>query len=281
MEPAGGLFRRARPLLGTIVEIAIDCEDHAAVEAGFTAISRIHALMSFHEPDSDLSRLKQAIGGDTVTLAPETVTVLKTASLLHTASGGLFDVAIGRTMISNGFLPRDAVVHLNRFQGGMEDLEFVDQHQVRLKRRVLIDLGGIAKGYAVDRAVDALTQAGATYGIVNAGGDLRVFGHVPQPVTLRTGTGALLNLGEQSSCAIASSENSRTRRRSKGKIATPHIGRDGSPVIVDDIVTVSAATCMIADAMTKVAMVDAPLANRLLAPHEGRVIYAPHPKGRT
>lgn len=281
MEPAGGLFRRARPLLGTIVEIAIDCESHAVFDAGFAAISHIHSLMSFHEPGSDLSRLKHAIGGETVTLSPETIAVLRTACDLHKASDGLFDVAIGRTMVARGFLPRDAIVHLNRFQGGMDDIEFIDQSRVRLNKRVLIDLGGIAKGYAVDQAVNALTQAGATRGIVNAGGDLRIFGDAPQPVTLRTGTGALLSLGDVSGCAIASSENSQTRRRSKGEIATPHIGRNGRAVIVDDIVAVNATTCMIADAMTKVAMVDAALAGRLLAPHGGRVIYAPIPKARS
>lgn len=278
MKLAGGLFRRARPLLGTIVEIAIDCENDAAFDAGFLAIARIHSLMSFHEPQSDLSRLKLALADDVVTLSPETVTVLRTACDLHKASQGIFDVAIGRTMVANGFLPRDSIVHLSRFHGGMKDIEFVDHCRVRLNRRVLIDLGGIAKGYAVDQAIGALTRAGAAYGIVNAGGDLRIFGDMHQPITVRTGRGALLSLGEQSNCAIASSENSRTRQRSQGKIITPHIGLNGVTVVVNDIVTVNAATCMIADAMTKVAMVDARLANQLLGPHGGRVIYAPSMK---
>ena len=276
MEPAGGLFRRARPLLGTIVEIAIDCENDAVFAAGFAAIARIHALMSFHEPDSDLSRLKLAMGGDVVTLSPETMTVLRTACDLHTASHGIFDVTIGRAMIANGFLPRDDAMHLGQFRGGMADIECIDQDRVCLSKRVIIDLGGIAKGFAVDMAVDALAKAGAAYGIVNAGGDLRIFGEISQPIVVRTGRGALLSLGDQSNCAIASSENSRTRRRFHGEIVTPHIGLNGRAVVVDDIVTVRAATCMMADAMTKVAMIDASLANQILAPHGGQVVCAPH-----
>ena len=72
--------------------------------------------------------------------------------------------------------------------------------------------------------------------------------------------------------AVASSENSRTRRTIQGRIATPHIGRDDRPAIIDQTVTVTASTCIIADAMTKVAMVDPDLADQLLLAHDGQVV---------
>ena len=72
--------------------------------------------------------------------------------------------------------------------------------------------------------------------------------------------------------ALASSENSRTRRTYQGRITTPHIGRDNRPAIIDHTVTVTANTCIIADAMTKVAMVDPDLADQLLAAHGGQVV---------
>jgi thiamine biosynthesis lipoprotein len=58
----------------------------------------------------------------------------------------------------------------------------------------------------------------------------------------------------------------------QGRLVTPHIGRDGQPVVADQTITVTASTCVIADAMTKVAMVDPGLADRLLANHDGGVV---------
>ena len=54
---------------------------------------------------------------------------------------------------------------------------------------MLLDLGGIAKGFAVDQAIHALRRGGCSEAIVNAGGDLRRFGRTPHPIYLRRGTG--------------------------------------------------------------------------------------------
>jgi FAD:protein FMN transferase len=274
-----GLVRRARPLLGTIVEIAIPAEladkVDVAFEASFAAIADVHSSMSFHERDSDLGKIRRAMPGETIDLAPGTMTVLRAAIDLHRESGGIFDVAIGRHLVGAGLLPRDDIIHLSRFAGTMADIEIVDTSRIRLHKRLLVDLGGIAKGYAVDVAVAALVAAGVDYGIVNAGGDMRIFGDIAQPVTLQTGRGELIFAGTGLNCAIASSENTKSRKRIRGEIATPHVLSDGSWTIIDELISVTASSCMIADALTKVAMIDVALANRMLFPHGGRVIYSP------
>jgi FAD:protein FMN transferase len=271
----GGLVRRARPLLGTLVEIAIPTERQTAFEAGFAAISRVQQLMSFHEASSDLGRINRARIGEIIALAPETTAVLRTALELHQESGGIFDIAIAHHLVRTGLLPCDDIAKLGQIAGTMADIEILDDHCIRLHRRALLDLGGIAKGYAVDAAVAALIAAGADQGIVNAGGDMRIFGDIVEPVTLRTGHGHLIDAGLRSDCAIASSENARSRFQTRGSTVTPHVLSDGNSVIIDDLVSVTASTCMIADAMTKVAMIDLELAGRMLASRSGQVLYSP------
>jgi len=271
MGSAADLVRRVQPWLGTLVEIGVAGGHNAAVEAAFAEIARIHRLMSFHEDASDIARLRAAAVGDVI-LDADTVAVLRIAAKLHWATGGLFDVAIGRQLVRNGFLPRVNVTNLARFSGTMRDIEIIDDTSVRLHRPILIDLGGIAKGYAVDCAVAVLRDAGVGFGIVNAGGDLRVFGPVATPIEVRVGGGALSAPFEVTDCAVASSENTRLRRRVDGRTVTPHLGVDRRSVIVDLAVTVIADTCVVADAMTKVAAVDPDLADRLLARHRGYVV---------
>lgn len=272
----GTLTRRARPWLGTLVEIALPTEETDAFDAGFGAIARVHQLMSFHDPASDLGRLRKARPCSVTQVAPETADVLACAIDLHGRSDGLFDITIGRNLVRGGFLPHEGLVHLNRFPGRMPDISLVGPREVRQERIALIDLGGIAKGYAVDRAVEALIDHGVPAGIVNAGGDLRIFGDLRQTVLLRRGDGRMLELDDVCDLAIASSENRLSRHKRQGETRTPHVGPSGRAVTIDGLVSVAADRCMIADAITKVAMTDRALADRLLDPHGGRVLYCDH-----
>lgn len=270
------MTRRARPLLGTLVEIALPTNEASAFDAGFAAIADIHRLMSFHDVASDLGRLRRARPGSVTIVAPETTEVLACAIALHHQSNGLFDITVGRKLVRSGFLPRDGLVHVNRFSGRMPDISITGPCRVHQERIALIDLGGIAKGYAVDRAVEALQARGVPSGMVNAGGDLRIFGGLGQSVLLRRGDGRILELANVRDLAIASSENRLNRRQRQGDTRTPHIGPAGEAVKIDGLVSVAARSCMIADAMTKIAMTDSLLAERLLEPHDGRVLYCSH-----
>lgn len=272
MTASGNLVRRARPWLGTIVEIGVTSGHESAIEAGFAEIARIHQLMSFHEATSDLAKLRAANAGELVEVDADTVAVMRIAADLHQKTNGLFNIAIGRQLVRTGFLPRMDVRNLALFNGDASDIEIVGDGHIRMRRRVLIDMGGIAKGYAVDCAVAALQAAGVQQGIVNAGGDLRVFGDAREPIQLRAAHGGYGAAFAIQNCAVASSENYRTQRTFGGQTATPHIGRNNQSVVVDQIITVAASTCVIADAMTKVAIVDPALADRLLAAHYGQVI---------
>ena len=117
---------------------------------------------------------------------------------------------------------------------------------VQLRRRARRDLGGIAKGFAVDVAVAVLRRCGARSGSVNAGGDLRVFGPVEQTVRIRlpgdASTAAPLLALHEGSCATSGSYFG--SRQIDARRRRTHCS--------DYSVTVRARTCMVADALTKV-----------------------------
>jgi FAD:protein FMN transferase len=259
-----GLIRRAQPWFGTIVEIAVPAGQEAAIEAGFAQIRHVHERMSYHDAGSDLELMRNAAIGTLVTVDAETVNVLRIAARLYVESDGLFDVTVGRELAMSKFLPLRGPYDLARVIGAASDIEIVDDTHIRCHAPVLIDLGGIAKGHGVDLAVTALIAAGCTHGIVNAGGDLRVFGDVPQPIWLNCADGRLVEPIHITNAAVATSSNLHNRRRSARREMTPHIGRNGTPIIADYAVSVIAPTCVIADAMTKIAMADAVLAAKML-----------------
>lgn len=259
---------RCRPLLGTFVEITAPEGWGAAVDAAFEAMAHVHARMSFHEAASDLAAIRQAEPGRAIRLDRETVAVLRLSLDLHESTGGLFDVTVGRQLVASGFLPAEGIGPLERFDGTMADILIRDDTHIRTRRPMLVDLGGIAKGYAVDRAVEVLIAHGAPLGLVNAGGDLRAFGEIDWTVALRDADNVVRSQTVVRNCAVASSANLLGRR----SLQTPHIGRGGQAILADHRTTVVAQSCAIADAMTKVAMIDADLADGVLARFEGKVV---------
>ncbi|PAL19783.1 FAD:protein FMN transferase [Sphingopyxis sp. GW247-27LB] len=269
------MITRCRPLLGTFVEITVPVGQEAAADRSFAAVEHVHRAMSFHEGGSDLARLRAATPGEAIEVDAETVRVLRLALDLFRATDGLFDVTTGRQLVRAGFLPRAGIARLAAFPGTSADIEVVDDHHIRLARRVLIDLGGIAKGHAVDRAIEALTDAGVAEGLVNAGGDLRVFGDRDWPVALRDADDVVRHAVQARNCAMASSANLMNRRRFRGQEQSPHIGRGGRPVLTTGRVSVVAPRCILADAMTKVAMADPELAGQVMATYGGYLLASP------
>lgn len=266
------MLTRCKPLLGTFVEITVPESAAGAVDGAFAAIADVHALMSFHDEGSDLAALRRAPAGTAVKVAPATVEVLRVALYLHRESGGMFDVTIGRELVRSGFLPRPEGPLPSSHPGTSADIEIIDDCHVRCHMPMLIDLGGIAKGYAVDRAVTGLRTCGVGEGLVNAGGDMRMFGPREWQVQLRDGDGGVRNSIALADCAIASSANRDNRRRRWGRTHTPHIGAGRIPVVAEGRISVIAESCIIADAMTKVVMADLVIAQAVLARRGARVL---------
>ena len=237
---------RQKPLLGTFVEISAEGTDRAgtlaAITAAFGVIEHIHQSLSFQNGDSDLTRLNRARGA-WVDLPSDALRLLRLARAMGRASGGLFNATVGGQMVALGVLP-DHGFGAYLPVGSADDTE-IDGSRARLRRGVLVTLDGIAKGYAVDRAVRVLKRHGVASGIVNAGGDLRVFGDIAEPVSRRELDGSLTPVGLLKAGALATSMRHQVPDdRFPGHI----VGAGGSGVF-----TVMAAQAWRADALTKVA----------------------------
>lgn len=263
-------YKRLRPLLGTYVEIGIDpqiSDPEKIVTRAFRAIEKVHQLLSFHDSKSDLSSLNQS-SLKFVELNPLSIEVLKKAQAMTKASGGLFNFTVGGTLVRSGFLP---VHQRNEFldAGDFSDLE-LNGRKARLKKPVRITLDGIAKGFAVDLAVQTLKKAGVTSGYVNAGGDVRIFGSAQVPLYLRNNHGSLEKLGLFSNTAIATSHNS----KKKNPRFPGHIVSTTKKPILNGTWTVLAKSAWKADALTKVAsqIADPAERDRILKKLGGRLL---------
>jgi FAD:protein FMN transferase len=263
MRPASSSVRRAQPLLGTFVEITVTgastASMHAAVDDAFAAVAMVHQLMSFHDAASDVSRVNRRAAAEAVRVHPWTYEVLEAAADLHRRSDGVFDVAIAPELQGLGLLPPppDEMPRMTR-SGTAGAIELLADRHVRFAEPgVRIDLGGIAKGFAVDRAIGVLVGAGMIGGLVNAGGDLRSFGidghrvHLRDPRDPRRALGtitvndvALATTGGRFDPFLEAGP-----RRSA--VIDPRC-REAVPAILG--ATVRAPSCVLADALTKVVM---------------------------
>src|SRR5579863_2754915 len=264
MATASDRPRRAKPMLGTFVEIELagvdKSEMNTAIDAAFEAVARVHRLMSFHEQDSDVSRLNRDACFRAVGVHAWTYQVLEAAVEMHQRSSGMFDVAVAPVLQALGLLPRlHGDMPISEGARAFDAIELLDGQSVRFRHAdVRIDLGGIAKGFAVDRAIEVLRGSLATSGLVNAGGDLAVFGPEPQMVHLRhprDPRGMICSV-EVTNEAVASTARRFDPFRAAGTM-DPAIIDPGNrkPAQGIDGVTVRAHSCMIADALTKIVMI--------------------------
>jgi thiamine biosynthesis lipoprotein len=230
------IVRRARPLLGTLVEVGVvgrDDRAHAWIAAAFDAVAEVQARLSRFDPESDVARFNALLDGAAIELvSTDTRTVLRACAALRDASDGAFDVSLG------------SAAHGWRLDGA---------RLVKTDARTRLDLGGIGKGHAVDRAIEALGGAGARAGWVNAGGDLRVFG-LALPIELRDeSAGGTRRFGTLEGGAFATSRFGPDAR-------SPLAGRPRATHV-----SVAAPTCLLADALTKVVAVSGDAHHPLLA----------------
>lgn len=263
--------RHARPWLGTLVEISAQgAEADLAIAAGFAAVAEVHALMSFHADDSDVARINRSLPGQTLTIAPLTTAVLAFSLHLQQRSQGCFNVAIADVLVRHGMLPGADIA-----EEALDcPLVLLPGDRVRRVGPGRIDLGGVAKGHAVDAAIDAMRAFAVESAMVNAGGDMRCFG-VPQPVHVRhpQAPGLLVALGVLTDAALATSSGYHARREDVALAPEPLVDPVSRSCMGWGMsVSVIADTCMVADALTKVVRLNPALSLTLLDAYAARAI---------
>ncbi|MGK0222198.1 MAG: thiamine biosynthesis lipoprotein [Limisphaerales bacterium] len=179
-------FSQSEAIMGTRVHVELQHTDVARAEALIAAVMadmhRVDRVFSPYKPDSEISKVNQAAGQGWVAVSDEFFSLLVKSAQVSDLTQGAFDItyaSVGRFYdYREGVAPDDEQV--------AQAVHAIDYHHVQLDREakkvrfdhpaVYIDLGGIAKGHAVDRAIELLQRAGVTQASVSAGGDSRILG---------------------------------------------------------------------------------------------------------
>lgn len=177
-----------RQVMGTVIRILAVAEDRnradQAIKAALNEISDIERRMSDYDPASMLSTVNQKAFETPIPVDDQLFQVLSAAMEYSRASDGAFDITIGpvvqlwRKARADGIAPNPEAIQTARRRVGYQNLILdADNKTVKFaKEGMALDLGGIAKGYAIDRAIEVLQDAGLAGGMVDIGGDLRCFG---------------------------------------------------------------------------------------------------------
>jgi len=269
---------RMRPMLGTYVEITVNGLDYEranqAIDAGFAAISEVDRLLSSHRTDSELNRINAAAGNGAIPVAIWTHECIKMAVDVGHQSEGAFDITCRPVLDLWGFvrkeyrlpsqheldsaLPlvnyRDIILIADPVSTSEKSSESSKpvRFQIGLARiGMKLDVGGIGKGFAVDKAVEALQKSGVRMGLVKAGGDFRGFGGkiwrvgIADPVDWHCPIVEIDILDEAISTSGDYENFFEVNGRRYGHLVDP---RTGMPVQHRHSLSVRATTCTLSDA---------------------------------
>ncbi|MDH4227108.1 MAG: FAD:protein FMN transferase [Deltaproteobacteria bacterium] len=173
----------SRMQMGTLVQIDLKDENLVAADKAFAEIDRLEKLLSSYIASSDVSKVSSNAGKGPVKVSAETIEVVKTALLVAEKSNGAFDPTIGALAKLWGFSGETKTVPDEEEIKKL--LPLVNYKNVKINeaastielknRGMVLNLGGVAKGYIVGRAFTVLKKSGVKWAIVHAGGDMYLY----------------------------------------------------------------------------------------------------------
>lgn len=177
-----------RLVMGTFAHIIVVAPDQRtadkSIEAALRQLQNIETLMSYHRADSELAGVNRSAHKQPVKVSKDTFEVLQRAVEFSRLSDGAFDVTVGplvdlwRRATETNTAPTDSELADTHARVGYEKL-ILDANEMTVRFAIegmKLDLGAIAKGYGIDKAVEAMQRCGAVGGLVDVGGDIRCFG---------------------------------------------------------------------------------------------------------
>lgn len=182
--------KRIQMHMGTLVTITAVASDkdvaNRAIQAGFDEIKRLERLLSTWRSNSELSHVNAEAGLQPVRVSRETLELVVRSMEMAQLTDGGFNIAVGPAMEAWSFTERQ---HIPRDKELQQLRSLVDWTNIQINNEartiflphkgMRVDIGGIGKGYAADRAVEQMKQAGAIGGVVALSGDIKTFGIFP------------------------------------------------------------------------------------------------------
>jgi thiamine biosynthesis lipoprotein len=184
------MYKESRILMDTFCSITIVASSRAeakeAIEAGFTEIKKLETLLNYFSPDSEISAVNRSAGIVPVRVSRETLEIVQKAVAVSNTSGGAFDTSIAPVISLWKFSKSTAEQSIpseNEIEGALKLVDFTkikineSRSEIFLEDKGMeLDLGGIAKGYAADKAADVIKARGIKSALVAIAGDIRGFG---------------------------------------------------------------------------------------------------------
>lgn len=265
--------KKTQFLFGTVVDVTVIAKtksDRSAIDMAFSAMRDIDDKVSIYNVHSEISNVNQNAGLSEVKVSDDTFNILERAYKLSQLTDGAFDVSIGSIVSLWGFgttknkIPSDNEI--------AEKLPLINYEKIILDhtnktvkladKGMKVDLGAIAVGYAVDKAVNVLKEKGVKNALVNGGGEIYAFGSPPKKSAWRVGIqhprkpNAILGTIDLKDKAISTSGDYESYFEVNGKrychILNP---KTGKPVENIMSVTVVADNTTDADALSTAIMV--------------------------
>lgn len=245
-------INRCKPLLGTYVEVSLSGDYNKAdlinfSEEIFKKIEKIQKQMSFYDNESELSYINSNAFYHSCAISDEIYEVLSKVLELSVITKGAYDITVAAHLIEKGLLP-------NKYQKADPNASWRDiqlsKGKIKFNKRLQIDLGGIAKGFAVDKALDEVKEHKLDV-IINAGGDLVMNNWQNKLVDIKLPTTKkhkVANLRMQN-IALATSSS----YYFDNSVNPIFCGKTRNMLVSENSASVFAPSCMLADALTKVA----------------------------
>lgn len=225
-------------------------EAHAAINRAVEIFHDLDAKLSMYRADSEVAALEKAAGVEPVVISADTEEVLRQSQRIGRATHGRFDVTIEPLMREWGFrddpnvpVTRPADAELRRFQSLVDHQKLlIEEERAYLQHPgMALDLGGIAGGYALDRAIDTMKSMDITAALINFSGDIHCFGapaknepwtvHLVDPATREPQEEALPLQNEALSTSGAYQNRRRNRTgQSWGHLLHPDLGTPTEPI---------------------------------------------------
>lgn len=253
-------FSVSKSVLGSSIELSLtgdldETELRDISVKGFEQMSRIEKIMSFHDEASELSMINRMAHESPLEISPEMSDVLGLGLRLSALSDGYYDLTIGACLVENELLPK--IFEGDRSQSTWRDL-VLEGRKLTFNQPAAIDLGGMIKGYLVDVVANALGET-VDYS-VSLDGHQRMRPWAQKNVSIRVPDPDYFISLEcpMEESAVATSAPCFHDRTNP--IFCPY---SREPVRASHSVSVFAESCMLADALTKVAFL-APLAKEIM-----------------
>jgi thiamine biosynthesis lipoprotein len=190
-DPLPLTVKRAQVHMGTLVTITAVASDkdvaNRAIQAGFDEIKRLERLLSTWRSNTELSHVNAEAGRQPVRVSRETLELVVQSMEMAQLTDSGFNIAVGPAMEAWSFTERQ---HIPSDEELQQLKPLVDWTNIQINneaqtiflphRGMRIDIGGIGKGYAADRAVEEMKRTGAQGGVVALSGDIKTFGVLPE-----------------------------------------------------------------------------------------------------